>query len=86
MSTKHRRRVDPRWASFKSGFKEARTGSLWQKYRDVTVSIFSNRHGAGYCWSIASAGGAIRWSPCSFDSERAAMKSLAHVLGVRKDD
>jgi len=65
---------------FESGFMRSRRGNLWRQWEGMTLTVFE-RHGC-YRWCIARANGNARFSPCAFDYEEEALRSLAAEMGL----
>jgi hypothetical protein len=73
---------DESLAAFLRTLRRSRKGNLWMKLTNgETVSVFAR--GQGYGWSIAGPGGAMQWSPQTYDSEALAVGGLLCELERR---
>jgi hypothetical protein len=74
---------DQQLAAFLATLQRSRKGNLWRKLPTTgeTVSIFPR--GPGWGWSIAGPGGAIQWSPATYETEALAVGALLVELERR---
>jgi hypothetical protein len=52
------------------------TGNLVRGHRGVCMTVFPNRRGPGYCWSIRHGDGSVRYSKQSFTTQGDAMQDV----------
>ncbi len=77
------RDLDRELDDFASGFRRSARGNLWRMWDGrLTLSVFKDRHGRGYCWCAADPEGPV-YSRAKYEDEKSAISALWQELEVR---